>query len=437
MGVQVKLWNSLRTRAIPEHFCSGDSLRRGAISSVCTFTFTFTFRVSGLHTSTKNTRQPKNQAQQWLLISNSILLLQQLDFPIDYSTSDQVPSVLWRCWLGERMDMRSVKNWMLVCWWWWFDRSFARLTAPVVITTSITLAPIKSRMETFLVPANLGPPGKKWPLNWRQTNASKGEPGFFYRPDALPVTKSTKQWSSIYSTWTDMPFFANKKQSAVSSPTIKKDKFIDNLSPKQVPVTPLIIWNVQPCSTNTRAFLFSFMHFICSFLEIFQGKDMGHTNHTDLWKIGWINKSQSLCFVQAKKNKITCSQFLKKVPFTAQPIMQLHAPQNTAIRVCEFRGQLSRIISAPLNPWLLTSTNSNESSLSRAFSPSVCMPGELIKEKKQRNKQTVCKFKLYNAMTVTAARTSCKCDSKRIAEPSERTCLDADSVAELRPCRMR
>ena len=194
-----------------------------------------------------------------------------------------------------------------------------------------------------------------------------------------------------------MPFFANKKQSAVSSPTIKKDKFIDNLSPKQVPVTPLIIWYVQPCSTNTRAFLFSFMHFICSFLEIFQGKDMGHTNHTDLWKIGWINKSQSLCFVQAKKNKITCSQFLKKVPFTAQPIMQLHAPQNTAIRVCELCRQLSRMIRcSPKSKemrlrcardlwrftnvlWLI------DWSLSRAFSPSVGIHGGLIKEK---NKET-------------------------------------------------
>ena len=39
VGVQVKLWNPLRTRAIPERFCSGDSLRRGAISSVWTFTF--------------------------------------------------------------------------------------------------------------------------------------------------------------------------------------------------------------------------------------------------------------------------------------------------------------------------------------------------------------------------------------------------------------
>ena len=39
VGVQVKLWDPLRTRAIPECFCGGDSLQRGAISSVCTFTF--------------------------------------------------------------------------------------------------------------------------------------------------------------------------------------------------------------------------------------------------------------------------------------------------------------------------------------------------------------------------------------------------------------
>ena len=41
VGVQVKLWNHLRTRAIPERFCGGDSLRRSGISSVCTLTFTF------------------------------------------------------------------------------------------------------------------------------------------------------------------------------------------------------------------------------------------------------------------------------------------------------------------------------------------------------------------------------------------------------------
>ena len=38
VGVQVKLCNPLRTRAIPERFCVGESLRRGAMSSVCTFT---------------------------------------------------------------------------------------------------------------------------------------------------------------------------------------------------------------------------------------------------------------------------------------------------------------------------------------------------------------------------------------------------------------
>jgi len=39
-GCAGKLWNPWRTRAIPEHFCGGVSLRRGVISSVCTFTFT-------------------------------------------------------------------------------------------------------------------------------------------------------------------------------------------------------------------------------------------------------------------------------------------------------------------------------------------------------------------------------------------------------------
>jgi len=41
VDVQVKLWNPSRTRAmIPERFCGDDSLRRGAVSSVYTFTFT-------------------------------------------------------------------------------------------------------------------------------------------------------------------------------------------------------------------------------------------------------------------------------------------------------------------------------------------------------------------------------------------------------------
>jgi len=39
VGVQVKLWDPLRTRAIPERFWGGDS-QRVTISSVRTFTFT-------------------------------------------------------------------------------------------------------------------------------------------------------------------------------------------------------------------------------------------------------------------------------------------------------------------------------------------------------------------------------------------------------------
>ena len=34
VGVQVKLWNPLRTRAIPEHFCGGDSLYEEALYQV-------------------------------------------------------------------------------------------------------------------------------------------------------------------------------------------------------------------------------------------------------------------------------------------------------------------------------------------------------------------------------------------------------------------
>jgi len=43
VGVQVKLWDPLWTRAIPERLCGGDSLRFTAhISSVCIFTWTKT-----------------------------------------------------------------------------------------------------------------------------------------------------------------------------------------------------------------------------------------------------------------------------------------------------------------------------------------------------------------------------------------------------------
>jgi len=57
------------------------------------------------------------------------------------------PSVLWNCWLGYRKGIWPVKILgMLV---WWCDESFAHLIAPVVTSPPSSLAPIKSRMETF------------------------------------------------------------------------------------------------------------------------------------------------------------------------------------------------------------------------------------------------------------------------------------------------
>ena len=35
------------------------------------------------------------------------------------------PSVLWRCWLGSRKGIRSVKNWVVGCW-----RGYSLCTAP-------------------------------------------------------------------------------------------------------------------------------------------------------------------------------------------------------------------------------------------------------------------------------------------------------------------
>ena len=66
----------------------------------------------------------------WLVLEVCILVRLTRCYPNNERTL--FPSVLWRCWLGDRKDIRPVKNCMLVCWWWWFDWSFARLIAPVV-----------------------------------------------------------------------------------------------------------------------------------------------------------------------------------------------------------------------------------------------------------------------------------------------------------------
>jgi len=70
-----------------------------------------------------------------------------------------ITSLLWHYWFGRHEGHPACKSLVLVCRWWWFDWSFARLIAPVVITTSIVLSSIKSRMETFWYRLNPGSPG--------------------------------------------------------------------------------------------------------------------------------------------------------------------------------------------------------------------------------------------------------------------------------------
>ena len=113
------------------------------------------------------TTRPLQQLQQYLpaMPRQLMTLLQRLLWLVwhysHYSILYLFPSVLWHCWLGDRKDIRPVKSRVLVCWWWWFDWSFARLIAPVVITTSITLSSNKLQNGDILV--NPLPPGK-WPV---------------------------------------------------------------------------------------------------------------------------------------------------------------------------------------------------------------------------------------------------------------------------------
>jgi len=58
--------------------------------------------------------------------------------------------------------IRLVKSWVLVCCWSRFDWSLARLTVPVVTTTSIIVSSTKVQNGDILVPANHP---EKWPLN--------------------------------------------------------------------------------------------------------------------------------------------------------------------------------------------------------------------------------------------------------------------------------
>ena len=75
---------------------------------------------------------------------------------------DMIPLVFWHCWLGDRKDIRPVKE--TGCWFVGGDiltgvlHVFQLQLSP--LTTSIILSSNKIQNEDILVPANPGPPGK-------------------------------------------------------------------------------------------------------------------------------------------------------------------------------------------------------------------------------------------------------------------------------------
>ena len=76
------------------------------------------------------------------------------------------PSVLWHCWLGDRKGILDVGLLMVTIW---LELCTSYSSACHHSPPPSSLAPIKSRMETFwyrLTQTNL----EKWPLIWRQTD---------------------------------------------------------------------------------------------------------------------------------------------------------------------------------------------------------------------------------------------------------------------------
>jgi len=88
------------------------------------------------------------------------------NYYISYSLFINVPSVLWRCWLGGRKGIRPVKNWVVGCWRGYLSGARCRLACGQLMPLPLTVFCF-SKIQigyTFLVPAQLGSPGKG-PLN--------------------------------------------------------------------------------------------------------------------------------------------------------------------------------------------------------------------------------------------------------------------------------
>ena len=75
----------------------------------------------------------------------------------------KVPSVLWRCWLGSRKDIRPVKNWVVRCWHGYLSGARCRLACAQLMPLPLTVSCF-SKIQigfTYLVPAHPGSPGHR------------------------------------------------------------------------------------------------------------------------------------------------------------------------------------------------------------------------------------------------------------------------------------
>ena len=77
-----------------------------------------------------------------------------------------MPSLLWRCWLGGRKGIQPVKNWVVGCWHGSLSGARCRLAyVPADATATHFLASVKSRLVLPFLYRLTWVVSEKWPLN--------------------------------------------------------------------------------------------------------------------------------------------------------------------------------------------------------------------------------------------------------------------------------
>ena len=90
----------------------------------------------------------------WVKYSTRTHILFMLSFVIKLAFSASWPSVLWRCWLGDRKGIRPVKNWVMWCWCGYLSGARCRLFAYGPADATASQNPIVSCL--ILIPGCLG-----------------------------------------------------------------------------------------------------------------------------------------------------------------------------------------------------------------------------------------------------------------------------------------